>query len=79
MNSKTIEGISQQIFRQFPEVSGGAPSVKTQPSPKNTETDTTYLLTFKSRGGDSNGPAFNRSVRVVATDTGRILKVTTSK
>ena len=82
MDSKTIDGISKQIYRQFPEVSGGAPSVKAQPVPKRTGaqgTDSTYLLTFKGRGGNANGPAFNRSVRVVATDAGRILKVTTSK
>jgi hypothetical protein len=79
MNSKTIEGISQQIYRQFPEVSGGAPSVKAQAGPKNTGANSTYLLTFKGRTASNGGPAFNRSVRVVATDTGRILKVTTSK
>ena len=82
MNLKTIEGISQQIYRQFPEVSGGTPSVKAQPSPKRTSaqgTDSTYLLTFKGRTAGNSGPAFNRSVRVVATDAGRILKVTTSK
>lgn len=82
MNSKTIEGISRQIYRQFPAVSGGAPSVKAQPGPKRTgaqETDSTYLLTFKGRTASNDGPAFNRSVRVVATDAGRILKVTTSK
>jgi hypothetical protein len=79
MDSKTIDGISQQIYRQFPGVSGGAPSVKAQPGPKSTGVDSTYLLTFKGRAGSSDGPAFNRSVRVVATDQGRILKVTTSK
>jgi hypothetical protein len=79
MDSKTIDGISQQIYRQFPEVSGGAPSVKAQPGPKSTGGDNTYLLTFKGRAGNGEGPAFNRSVRVVATNEGRILKVTTSK
>lgn len=79
MDSKTIDNISKQIYRQFPEVSGGAPSVKTQPGPKSTWADSTYLLTFKGRADNDSGPAFNRSVRVVATDAGRILKVTTSK
>ncbi len=79
MNSKTIEGISKQIYRQFPEVSGGAPSIKAQPGPKTTGSDGTYLLTFKGRAANNGGPAFSRSVRVVATDAGRILKVTTSK
>ncbi len=79
MDSKTISGIKQQIYRQFPEVAGEEPSVKPQASAKSTGQSATYLITFKGRVTQPSGPAFSRLVRVVANDDGRILKVTTSR
>jgi len=79
MDSKTISRIKQQIYRQFPEVSGEEPSVKTQAGAKSPRQSATYLITFKSRVNQPSGPSFSRAVRVVANDSGRILKVTTSR
>ncbi len=79
MDSKTIFGIKQQIYRQFPEVSGEEPSIKAQAGAKSPGQSATYLITFKGRVAQPSGPTFNRSVRVVADDNGRILKVTTSR
>ena len=79
MNPKTIEDIKQQIYRQFPEVSGGSPNVRAQAGAKSPGQADTYLLTFKSLVLQPDGFAFNRSVRVVADESGRILKVTTSR
>ena len=79
MDSKTIRDISQQIYRRFPEVSGAAPNVKSQPDAKGIGNGSAYLLTFKGRVQSNGGPAFNRNVRVVASGDGRILKVTTSR
>ncbi len=79
MDSKTIFGIKQQIYRQFLEVAGEEPSVKAQASAKSPRQPATYLITFKGRVAQPNGVTFSRSVRVVADDNGRILKVTTSR
>jgi len=79
MDSKTVSVIKQQIYRQFPEVAGEEPSVKAQAGAKSTGQSATYLITFKGRVVQPSGPSFNRSVRVVADDNGRILKVTTSR
>jgi hypothetical protein len=79
MDSKTISGIKQQIYRQFPEVAGEEPSVKSQASAKSPGNPPTYLITFKGRVAQTSGPSFSRMVRVVANDQGRILKVTTSR
>lgn len=79
MNSKTISTIEKEIFRQFPEVATGSPSVQPQASPKSKGQSSTYLLTFKGRIEQPGGFAFNRTVRVVADDDGNILKVTTSR
>jgi hypothetical protein len=79
MDSKTISGIKQQIFRQFPEVSGDEPSVKAQAGAKTPGSLPTYLITFKGRVSQPSGAIFNRTVRVVANEAGQILKVTTSR
>lgn len=79
MDSKAISGIKQRIYRQFPEVAGEEPSVKAQAVAKTPGQSATYLITFKSRVSQPSGPAFNRTVRVVTNDEGRILKVTTSR
>ncbi len=79
MNSKAITEIKQRIYRQFPEVAGGQPSVKAQASAKGSRSDPSYLLTFKGNAQDAGGPSFSRTVRVVADANGRILKVTTSR
>jgi hypothetical protein len=79
LNSKTISGIKQQVYRQFPEVNGEQPSVKTQATAKSPGQQNTYLLTFKGSDAKAGGFAIKRTVRVVADDNGRILKVTTSR
>ena len=79
MNPKTIDSIKQKIYTQFPEVAGGNPNVRAQAGAKSPGQADTYLLTFKSLVLQPDGFAFNRSVRVVADENGRILKVTTSR
>lgn len=75
MNSKSIHAINQQIYRQFPEVSGARPKVTQQKASGAAN----YLLTFNGRGEGPGGRSFKRTVRVIADESGRILKVTTSR
>lgn len=79
MDAKTINSIRQQIARQFPEVAGASPSIKAQAAAKSPGAGGTYLLTFKGRVSEAGGFKSNRTVRVVAQDNGRILKVSTSR
>ena len=79
MNPKTLRSISQQIGHQFPEVAGSSPSVRAHAGAKTPGNENTYLLTFKGRAQGHGGPSFPRTVRVVANDSGQILKVTTSR
>ena len=78
MNAKSVQTIQKQIYRRFPEVDGARPSVKSQPSPKGRAAKDTYLLTFRGKVKES-GRSFSRTVRVVANDSGKILKVSTSR
>jgi len=79
MDAKTINRISKQVARQFPEVDADAPSIKAQATAKGAGRSATYLLTYKGRVTEPGGFAMNRAVRVVADDYGRILKITTSR
>lgn len=87
MDPKLVHSISEQIYRKFPEVAGCKPKVRLQtPSsavgalPKSGAP--TYLLTFQSTGRSSaagSGRSIPRWVRVVVSQGGRILKVSTSR
>ena len=72
MESKIVEKISGQISRQFPEVAGAKPSVQSQG-------EENFLLIFKGSATTADGKKIARTVRVVATGSGKIVKVTTSR
>ncbi len=78
MNAKSIKNIENQIYRKFPEVAGSRPTVKNQPSAKGRSDDSTYLLTFRGKATQGDR-SFSRTVRVVANESGKILKVSTSR
>lgn len=85
MDPKIVRSITEQIHRRFPEFAGCKPKVRLQTAsggalPKGGSS--TYLLTFQSSArSSSNGPGktIPRWVRVVVTEGGRILKITTSR
>ncbi len=79
MDAKTIDRISRQVLRQFPEMAGSAPRVTPQTGAKSPGRPATYLLAYTGSTGNAGGHSLNRTVRVVADDSGRILKVTTSR
>jgi len=85
MEPKTIETLSNKIYRKFPEVSGVKPKVRKQPIPKSAKGNPVdpgkrnYLLTFKTTVKGPGGQSIPRWVRVVATPKGKIVKISTSK
>jgi len=84
MDPHILKSVVAQIHRRFPEFAGSQPKVRPQdtPQPKALLAPQTYLLTFHStaRAQSATGnKAIPRWVRVVVTEKGRILKVTTSK
>ncbi|MCW5876566.1 MAG: hypothetical protein KIS85_06750 [Anaerolineales bacterium] len=78
MDAKTIQHISREVARRFPEVAGDTPRVTAQAGAKSPG-GATFLLTYKGDAGRAGGYTISRTVRVVADDHGRILKVTTSR
>ncbi|HPS41448.1 MAG TPA: hypothetical protein PK040_02510 [Anaerolineaceae bacterium] len=72
MNANSKTAVCNAVYRQFPEVKGASPSVKQLPADK-------YQLMFQGKVTTEDGKSMSRTVRVVADDTGRILKMTTSR
>jgi hypothetical protein len=83
MDPKTIQKISSQVYRQFPEIAGVKPKVRLRPpsgkaAPPNGSPET-YLLTFQGKADIGQGKSIPRLVRVVANQQGKILKISTSR
>jgi len=80
MNQKTIQDISQEVYRRFPEVRGKKPKVRAIALPKSRSIarSTVSLLTFQVQAVTSSGKTMPYYVRVVANEQGRILKITMS-
>ena len=85
METKTLETLTKNIQRRFPEVAGVKPKVRKQPLPKSSpagkgkEAEDNYLLTFNTVVQGPGGQKIPRWVRVVATPQGKIVKISTSK
>jgi hypothetical protein len=84
MDKNSIEKVNKQVSKKFPETVGLKPSVRKQPMSKKVEASRTsdhssYLLTYRFKGVGPSGQKIPRLVRVVATPSGRILKISTSK
>ena len=75
MNPKQVKSISSQISRKFPELSRTRPKITQQKSARSSN----FLLTFAGQAEGPGGKRINRIVRVVASDSGKIIKVSTSK
>lgn len=73
MDDHTLNAICSQIYRRFPEVNGTHPKIQAQGDTGST------LLTFRSSAKTENGHSITRLVRVVASEKGKILKVSTSR
>ena len=86
LTTTQLDAIARQVYRQFPELKGERPAVRTRDqSPAASAKrlgaggDERYELTFKGRARTVDGRALIRIVRVVADARGRILKLSTSK
>lgn len=85
MDTKFIEKISNSIHSRFPEISGVKPKVRKQSIPgseksrNNPPDQTNFLLTYQKNVKGPKGQTIQRWVRVVATQKGKIIKITTSR
>lgn len=72
MDNRVKSSICTEVYRQFPEVKGNSPEVKSMPGEK-------FQLVFHGKVKTEDGKSLNRTVRVVADENGRIIKLSTSR
>ena len=72
MNSQSKSAVCNEVYRQFPEVKGASPKITNLPGDK-------YQLVFNGKVKTEDGKTLTRAVRVVADETGRIVKLSTSR
>jgi hypothetical protein len=73
MDADLIEKVSRQVYTKYPEVVNARPSVQAVGSGANS------LLIYRGSGKASNGTVIQRIVRVVVSETGKIVKMSSSK
>jgi hypothetical protein len=72
MNQQVLNSVCQQVYRRFPEVSGSQPKIQPRPGDQ-------FLLIFNGGAKAADGRKISQTVRVVANQDGKIIKVTTSR
>lgn len=72
MEKSILEKICQSIYQKYPAVIGKQPKITKQG-------DDRYLLLFSVSGKTPDGKTIQQQVRVVASETGKILKSSMSR
>jgi hypothetical protein len=72
MEQNIVDRVSGQVFRQFPEVRGCIPKIRSQAAGQ-------YLLIYEGSAAAADGKTIRRVVRVVVRQDGTISKITTSR
>jgi len=72
MEERAKQQVCSSVYHQFPELRGAHPSVSALPGDK-------FQLVFHGKAETADGKKINRTVRVTASENGKILKLTTSR
>lgn len=76
MSPEAVRSVCQAIYRQFPELAGKKPTVRTQRVVGGSKTQ--FALTFRGQGRTADGHNLSRTIQVTADADGRILKIAVS-
>ncbi len=72
MNQQILANVCEQVYRRFPEVSGRRPSVQDRPGSQ-------FLLIFRGTSRAADGRTIAHTIRVVASEAGKIIKMSASR
>lgn len=72
MDRQALNSVCEQVYRRFPEVSGSQPKVQSRPNEQ-------FLVVFTGVGHTADGRKITHTIRVVANQAGKIIKVSTSR
>ena len=76
MDKKIKEKINQKVYRNFPSLSGSKPKVQSQ---KNKTGSNVYTFIYKGSAISANKKTIPLIVRVVCTNDGKIIKMSTAR
>jgi len=81
LDQESIKMITKQIYRRFPEVDGSQPVVQQQSimQAKTVSMEPTFVITYQGIAHAPSGKSIPRRVRVVADQSGKILRISTSR
>lgn len=81
MDSRLVDTVCKQVYTRFPEVTGCAPKIQLQAVDETSPARRapSYLFIFTGKGITANGKPIARTVRVVVSERGKIVKMTTSR
>jgi hypothetical protein len=71
MDTNSIDSINQEVYKRFPELLGVKPKLQ--------KLERNILLIYQTQVRLPDAHSLNRSVRVVADDQGKIVKISTSR
>ncbi len=77
MNREAINKVSQKVSKQFPEMKSVRPTVRSESKSNNGKQK--FSLTYKGKANLPNGRTISRIVRVVADESGKVIRMSTSK
>ncbi len=72
MEKKSVEKVCKLIYRRFPPMKNKHPKVTDRGNGR-------YLLVFSGSGKTPDGKELQQTIRVVATEDGRIIKTSMSR
>ena len=72
MDKKALDKVCKQIYSRFPPLKNNRPKVSRQ-------SDDRFLLIFSGSGKSPDGKEIKQTLRVVATNDGKILKTSMSR
>ena len=80
MDQEIRNSINSKVYRRFPEVKGIEPTVRLQNNPDHIGgLSRTYLLIYSGKAEIPGNKSISRIVRVVASEMGNIIKISTSR
>ncbi len=77
MKQQMVTEITRRVVEQFPELDGVRPAIRRQGVPGNGVSQ--FLLTYKGEAELPGGKTLKRIVRVVADESGRVIRISTSR
>lgn len=72
MEKSVLDKLCKEIYKQFPIVKDQSPEVTLQANDR-------YLLVFSTTGSSPDGKTLKQKIRVVANESGQILKTSMSR